>query len=302
MSKSKKVSEIIPIESIKEEIHQNPITGGDKNMGVIKEEEWINKVVVNANNGDEESQMILANFYYDYQESGNNFFQAIKWWKEAASQGNTDAMFSLGDAYLCEEYMEKDMDEANSWFMKGAELGDEFCQYQIGLANYYGYGFKQDYVEGLYWFTKAIEGSEGKNIIRLGDFSKSIVCTKLISAETIKNLIKSSNEGDPICQFDLGLCYGYGEGTNQDPVNSRKWLQKSANQGYKEAQYALGNCYYHGYGITQDYEMAVKWFTRAANNGNKNAIKELAVCYIFGYGTNKDLNKAKKLMNQYEEN
>ena len=48
-----------------------------------------------------------------------------------------------------------------------------------------------------------------------------------------------------------------------------------AEQGVAEAQFNLGVCYYFGYGIDQNYAEAVKWYKLSAEQGDEQAIEIL---------------------------
>jgi TPR repeat protein len=53
------------------------------------------------------------------------------------------------------------------------------------------------------------------------------------------------------------------------------WYRKAAEQGHPLAQYDLGICYYNGKGVEKSRDEAVKWWTAAAKQGDKNAKKAL---------------------------
>ncbi|MBO7271401.1 MAG: sel1 repeat family protein [Bacteroidaceae bacterium] len=50
---------------------------------------------------------------------------------------------------------------------------------------------------------------------------------------------------------------------------------KAAENGHPVAQYDLGVCYYNGKGVSQSRDEAVKWWRIAAQQGNENAKKAL---------------------------
>ena len=82
---------------------------------------------------------------------------------------------------------------------------------------------------------------------------------------------KAAEQGNTGAQFNLGICYLFGHGVEQDFEEAAKWFRKAAEQGNAEAQFNLGVCYEHGHGVEQDYEEAVKWFRKAAEQGDENA-------------------------------
>ena len=46
-----------------------------------------------------------------------------------------------------------------------------------------------------------------------------------------------------------------------------EWYQKAANHGLASAQYNLGLFYLHGLGTQPNREMAIQWFKKAAAHG-----------------------------------
>ena len=100
------------------------------------------------------------------------------------------------------------------------------------------------------------------------------------------------NENNKYAQSNIGLCYEYGRGVNQDYYEAVKWYRKAAEQGHAGAQKNLGICYYNGRGVTQDYYEAVKWYRKAAEQGNANAMSWMGYFFENGEGVTKNLQEA----------
>ena len=60
--------------------------------------------------------------------------------------------------------------------------------------------------------------------------------------------------------------------------------RKAAEQGQARAQDNLGDCYYYGNGIEQDYQTAVEWYRKAAEQRYARAQYDLGYCYEQGQG------------------
>jgi TPR repeat protein len=75
-------------------------------------------------------------------------------------------------------------------------------------------------------------------------------------------------------------------------------LARAAEDGLAQAQYELGLCYGEGDGIEQDYARCVYWYERAADQGHGAAINNLADKYEHGLGVECDLDKAVALYRQ----
>lgn len=206
-----------------------------------------------ADNGDEVEKyfsdedkryfITLCDAYYEAKqkhELGNiclklsayvNGKAAIKYYKEAAKQGNTEAQYCLGVCY----YTNGDYDEAIACYRKAAEAGHSGAQCQLGGCYYFGIGVDRDCTEAEKWYLKAAE------------------------------------QGNEYAQLRLGQCYYFGCGIDIDYDKAIKWYGQVAGKGYAEAQYRLGECYFNGWGVDKDEVEAVKFYRKAAEAGHKGA-------------------------------
>jgi len=160
----------------------------------------------------------------DYQE-------AVKWFTQAAEQGNAGAQFALAVMYRLGEGITQDYEEAAKWLAKAAEQGIALAQFLLGGSYKNGQGVPQDYEEAAKWYTRAAE------------------------------------QGNANAQLLLGGSYEKGQGVPQDYKEAVKWYTEAAEQGNASAQYALGLMYWTGKGVLEDYAEAYKWFILAGTNG-----------------------------------
>src|SRR6266566_3291778 len=107
---------------------------------------------------------------------------------------------------------------------------------------------------------------------------------------TLFEEIKAKAEkGDAGSQFELGTVFGFGKlGVAKDEVEAVKWSRKATEQNNPKAQYNLGVCYCFGQGVSKDYAEGVKWFRKAAEQNVAPAQFNLGVCYEIGEGVSKD--------------
>ncbi len=80
--------------------------------------------------------------------------------------------------------------------------------------------------------------------------------------------LKHAQEGHPVAQYNLGVCYKNGLNIQKDESLAFFWYLKSAEQGYAMAQYSTGLCYEQGIGVEKDMEQALSWYLKAANQGH----------------------------------
>ena len=84
-----------------------------------------------------------------------------------------------------------------------------------------------------------------------------------------------AERGDPVAQFNLGVCYADGEGVAKDQVQAVSWYRKAAEQGHAYAQFILGNCYANGEGVAKDEIEAYAYYNLAG--ADEDARKNLAI-------------------------
>lgn len=80
-------------------------------------------------------------------------------------------------------------------------------------------------------------------------------------------------------QFDLGLMYEYGKGTETDLTKALYWYEKAAEQGHAKGQSYTGSAYRRGAGVEKDYDKAFYWYEKAAGQGRMQAQYGLGLLY-----------------------
>jgi uncharacterized protein len=116
----------------------------------------------------------------------------------------------------------------------------------------------------------------------------SSVMDALTFNESVERLRPMAEEGDPVAQFKLGVCYMDGRGVSQNEFKAVEFLRRAAYQGYAPGQYNLGRCYNSGFGVPADRGEAVKWYSKAAEQGDTSAQLALYFAYKRGNGVIKN--------------
>ena len=219
-----------------------------------------------------------------------NYKEAVKWLREAAEQGHTEAQLKLGKCYYNGEGVEEDRDEAEKWlskamdeYHKAAKNGDSDAQYELGDCYFDGCGIATNEDEAIKWWRKAAEQGQADALYELGMCYTEGFGVEKDSDEAEKWLRKAMDEyhktaenGNAHAQYRLGDCYSNGYGTVINEVETVKWWRKAAEQGHIEAQYELGECYFLGLGIGEDLDEAVYWTRKAAEQEHEEAQNNLA--------------------------
>jgi TPR repeat protein len=85
-----------------------------------------------------------------------DYAEAVKWYRRAAEQGNTDAQMRLGVMYEDGRGgLPQDDAEAAKWYRKAAEQGNVDAQATLGFRYERGQGVSQDYVLADMWLSLA---------------------------------------------------------------------------------------------------------------------------------------------------
>ncbi len=103
--------------------------------------------------------MLTLGYAYLRGELGleKNSAKAVEIFTQAAKKGHIDAQYNLGLMYVRAEGVEKDMKKAAMWFERSAMQGDAGAQYNIGLMYFNGEGVTRDLVKACFFFRLAAE-------------------------------------------------------------------------------------------------------------------------------------------------
>lgn len=106
-------------------------------------------------------------------------------------------------------------------------------------------------------------------------------------------LRKAAEAGDAGAQFRLGEALLQDPvRTPENSANAVRWLEMSAENGNTEAMIVLGRLSRTGVGILQNFGNTAKWIQTAAARGNPEGMLELGRLYREGVGVDKDLIRA----------
>jgi len=266
-----------------------------------------------AENGDAQSQLLLAKRYLKGEGVPVNLTESFKWFQKAAEQGNAEAEYQLGVRYVQGEGTPKNYELGDDWFRKAAAQGNTDAQYDLGYAFENGLGVKQDLAEATIWYQRAGEKGHVLAQNRLG-----MICafSRKDYAEAAQWFRRAAEQGNALAENSLGALYLQGLGVKQDKNEAFKWFQqsaqsgcaegensyavlfygqanfaaatewfrKAADQGHAGAQYALGQISEKGLGRPPDLAEAALWYTRSAEQGYARAEFSLGRMYRLGQG------------------
>lgn len=159
----------------------------------------LEKIELCAENGDMESQNVLAGLYYQgSQEIAADHKKAVYYLKLSANQGCSESQRLLGHMY------------------------------------YYGHGTAPSLKQAIYWFEKAAELKEPYAMCQLGTMHARAEHPSFDRVRGFK-YYKEAYDLYGMCTEELGASYVFGMGTNKNKALAKIVLEEPANKGSKKA-------------------------------------------------------------------
>lgn len=137
-----------------------------------------------------------------------------KLYKQAAAQGNTEALWNLGCLYLESNLGKKDLETAEAYLIQAAKIGDPDLAYTLGMWYREGSLGDINLEKALYWLEKSIP-------------SKSL----------------KALEGDVRAALDIGDLYLNGDLGTKDYAQALHWFQIANSQKNIKALLGLAETY-----------------------------------------------------------
>lgn len=117
----------------------------------------------------------------------------------------------------------------------------------------------------------------------------ALFCTSISAQEYSDALVRRANSGNAQAQNDLGVCFQYGYGVDQNEMEAVKWYQKSASQNDPNGLFNYGCILFDGY---FDYDAqksyknckdGINYLLQAKRTGHKQAGEVLERVCNLGY-------------------
>lgn len=252
-----------------------------------------------ANAGDSDAMCQIGKMYLQgIGDFSKNEIEALKWFKLAADNKNTEAMYALSKLYLQNNFTEQDPNVSFNWLKKASEK--DHIKSTLILSWIYKKEKEGGQFENFDFVISLDFDFDSINRLRKLEFPKSQKASETLFKKA-SSLLAAISEKD--CKaLNLGaLFYRRREifGQSNDEVRANKLTRKvaecyetEAEAGNYEAMYEIGRMYLWGTGVTQDSEIALKWLLRSAEAGNPEAIEYLGWVYQTGTYIEKDIEKA----------
>ncbi|KAI9663993.1 MAG: ERAD-associated protein [Bathelium mastoideum] len=185
--------------------------------------------------------------------------------------------------------------------------GDLKATFSLGRVHYEGSRtLKRDFfaakgyfmdVARKYWSREGkIKNDAGPGVDRLASKAAGYIGRMFLRGEGMEQSFSKAKiwfnrgvaNGDPLCQYSLGLMYLHGLGVPQDPVKAADYFAPAADSDLASAQVQMGALF-----LDQgDVPTAVKYFEHAARNNHIEAYYYLAELTSQGIGRDRSCNVA----------
>lgn len=256
-----------------------------------------------AAKGDSFAMLFLGEMYMVGDGVSLDKQEGIKWIRKAADAENPLAMKSLADYYYDANGLPQDYKMAFEWYKKAAEL--EYTESMINVATCYhrGTGVKKNNKEAIMWLNKSLDKEESSNAAFwlgrvYGDKSDDYIYNP---EKSFQWYLKSAELGDNYAMDEVGDCYRWGVGVDENINKAKEWYLKAADNENYEAMNSLGILCHNSaqeaadmHSANELYKKANKWYRKAIDGGHVVAMANLAHSYLNGMGTDKSTNEAIK--------
>jgi TPR repeat protein len=164
---------------------------------------------------------------------------AVRWYEEAASSGETSALFNLGFLYYEGKVVARDYSKAHQLFSRGAQTGHPGAMNSLGWMCMNGHGVGRDYAAAARWFEQA------------------------------------SRAGNAAAANNLGALWESGKLGKKDLRTALEWYRTSANEGNPGGLVNLARFYDEGLVVPSNRREAIRLYGEAARLGESHAAERL---------------------------
>lgn len=223
-------------------------------------------------------------FYYFGQGIEKNESKGVKYFKDAADYGDSQAAYIVGRIYEAIDFTQKDEELANAYIRKSALLSYPEAEAVYGDYCQFGIGMKRDSVQSIYWYKKAYDDGYTQTAYPLAwHYANTNLNDSIIYWGT-----KPEARDSVDIQYAIGAVYY----NKEDYDNAEMWWKKAAAQNEVEAFWGM---YLIEDLINQDSVAGFEYLQKAYELGKPEAICDMGWHYLYGCFVQKDIDMARDL-------
>lgn len=263
-------------------------------------------------------------FLYNRPGYPHDYGKALELFKKAAQQGNTDALWELGNMYRRGWGVKKSNYQAEEYYTESAGKGNPIGKYWLAYMHEKGLVvlksddpdisyklYREAYLSlkdiddkgkgdqytweylgrmNLYGDGIMEKRKAGKNMLSDGKDKMIEFLSGSNPQAAFEYYKKSGNEGNPYSQYAMGMMLSDPNTSYYNLYVAEKWYDLAAKQGYPEAFSSMGAIMLHN----RENAKAFNYFTNGDALGDSSSTYNIGVCYKHGLGVAEDLDKAKR--------
>jgi TPR repeat protein len=160
---------------------------------------------------------------------------------QAAAQGDPQAQYEMGHAYLTGTGVKRNPTDAIAWLAAAAGNGHVAAAQSLARAYEQGDGVAKDLGQASQWWYRA--GDLGDDVARrrFVDLYLAGRSDGIGGPAAVRWLETLAGEGDPAVLLAVGDLYESGQGVLVDRAKARHWYTEAALAGNAEAKFRLGH-------------------------------------------------------------
>ncbi len=227
---------------------------------------------------------------YGIHNDAPDLAAALPYFEEAAVYNNATALTEMGLA--AELKSEPDYKLAFDYFSRAADLGYPYAYYLKGiyLENDYHQSGAPQPKAAFTAFETGAGMQELNSIYELARCYRGGIGTEINLDRMIALYQQAAERNHVQALTDLGLCYEYGYGLNQDTFKAQENIKKAADLGFPYAIYVLGRYYLTGL-VQQDVAHGLQLLEEAAQKNVAEALVLLGDYFFFDYDQREEYDK-----------
>ena len=190
-----------------------------------------------------------------------NYVKKVEWYKKSAEEGYDWGMSNLAACYRDGEGVQEDQKQAIAWYQKAYELhGDAAgdAANQIGLI----YNKQGNHVKKFEWYKNSAEEGYDWGMYNVAGCYRDGEGVQEDQEQAIawfKKAYEIHGEAAGEAANRIGLIYN-SQGKHEEKLI---WYMDAAREGFDWGMSNVGQCYRWGWGVNQDYGRARVWYQKA---------------------------------------
>jgi TPR repeat protein len=234
-----------------------------------------------SDNGLIEAQLIMADRLLHHGDGLNPDETALKLIRQAASSGQSDAMYALALFHLSDSYPAlgcplKNAAEGLKTLLTLADRAYPKALYLLGTFHLFGNFFPQNEELGLKLITEASDKKEPEAQRLLASLFLRGKAAEKDPAKAIEIYTEAASMGDAKSRNLLGEIYLKGEEVPKDLHLAIDFFSKALAQGDADAMRNLCLIYSQGIELPRDYELSVKYGVLGARKGDEVCLEVIS--------------------------